>query len=467
MASLLSIALEATLAEVAPRRDHGARDRRVMAAVIMECALHGYKEARMVDIATRARVSTATLYREYGDRDELFISALEMMIGLVAQVWRPSDLPTHPVKRLEALLLAHGKAWADPAYGWIIRMYIFYANTKGPHLLELGRAAHGVDLAVWQAELDGLEAQGLITGEDRATRLAIILGAIERRTIFARLAFGEQDNHVPALADVARHVARAFFRVFGTPAFWSTYPPDEDVTPATGHLSVIEQPVAKLDMPSKRLLAYANKLLARDVDRLDQEGRKARIQLAAMLACMQFGYENASMAAVAEAAKVSTATLYLDYQDKQTLFLDAMKLQATLHLDYERLLDPALSAENNITTLSYSIARVLGDADFLWFHYVSMASELSDHPELIACSRATRAHTEGFWLSYLERLIEEGLLIPHDTTISMNLLLGAPQRSSVQALVLLGRNEATPQELAQLAMASTRFLMRLYGKQAP
>jgi AcrR family transcriptional regulator len=464
MPSLLQALLETTLLEQAPRRDQSARTRRVMAAVILECAAHGYKEARIVDIATRAKVSTATLYREYGDRDDLFIAALEMVIGLLERVWRPPTLPEAPLERLEALLLAHGRAWADPSFGWIIRMYIFYGNTKAPHLLVLGQAAFKADMAFWQGHVDGLEEAGLISGDDRTARLALILGAIERRTIFARLGFGENDDHPPALAAVARHSAHAFFRVYGTPLFWDRYGTTAQLPAAKGRVGKIDLPVAKMDPPSQRLLAYANKVLSSDVDRLDQEGRRARIQLAAMLTCMQHGYENATMANVAEAAKVSTATLYLDYDDKQKLFLDAMMMQARFRVDYNKLLDPASTPENNICTLVFSIASVLADPDFLWFHYVSMASELSMSPALIASSRKTRAHTEGFWLAYLDRLVDEKVLEPHDTIISMNLLLGATQRRSVQSLVLYGRNQATPDELAELSVASTAFLMRLYGK---
>jgi AcrR family transcriptional regulator len=459
MTSYLQQALEAVLEQPAARFDRPARDRRVMAAVLIECARSGYANAKMIDIATRAKVSTATLYRDYGDRDALFISAIEMALSLLAQGWRPRDLPIDPVERLHTLLMEHGRAWADPFLGWLIRMYIIYANGKAPCLLALGKAARASNMGFWHDQISKLEDDGHIAKGDTDDKIAIILGAIERRTIFARLGFGENDLHAPALADVARHTTDAFFTVYGTQQFWAGAP-DRRPLPAVPHIAL---PTPKMDPPSVRMLAYASRVMASDYDRLDAEGRRVRVQLAAMLTCQKAGYEEATMAAVAETAKVSTATLYQDYADKQTLFTDAMLMQARFRVDYNKLIDPALGDADNMASITFSIASVLGDPDFLWYHYVAMASELSAMPILIESSRQTRAHTEGFWVAYLDRLIAQGVLMPHDTMISMNLLLGATQRRSVQSLVLFGKDDVSQDELARLAVASAAFVWRVYG----
>lgn len=464
MKSFLQSALEEILQEKSTRFDTVARDRRVMAAVIIECALHGYADAKVTDIAKRAKVSTATLYRDYGDRDVLFIRAIETALTILGKGWRPLGLPVHPVERLHALLLSHGRAWNDPFLGWLIRMYIIYANGKAPHLLALGQAARASNMSFWHEEIASFAVNGLLSPHDHATSIAILLGAIERRTIFARLGFGEHDSHKPDLESVALHSAQAFFQVYGSEQFWDKFGPSVSFVRATTQAVTVTTPVAKLDAPSKRLRAYAQKVLESDIDRLDVQGRRVRVQLAAMLTCQQSGYEDAAIAAVAETAKVSTATLYMDYQDKQTLFIDAMQLQARFRFDYNRLIDPNAPVADTIASITFSIASVLGDPDFLWYHYVAMASELSASPILIASSRETRDHTEKFWLDYLQNLTEQEALVPHDKWLSMNLLLGATQRRSVQSLVLFGKKDVGQAELARLAVASTDFLMRLYGK---
>jgi AcrR family transcriptional regulator len=476
--SRLRDALEAITAQPAPRSDVQARDRRVMAAVLIECAQHGSTNARVVDIAKRARVSTATLYREYGDRDAVFSRALELGLTLLPRIWRPLPLPEEPLARLEALLKSHASFWSNPFIGWLIRMYVQYGNGKAPHLLALGRADRETSLAYWGQQIEGLVQEGFLVAGHTNTILNIILGAIERRTIFARLGFGEKDDHEPKIEDVINHTSMAIFQVFGTEQFWSSRKDQRsagwcgDGRPAfeTGpelandsqNFWAVGEPQALLDLPSKRLAAYAERVLAQDHSRLDIAGRRTRIQLATMLECSDKGYEAVGMADIAARAKVSTATLYLDYADKEGLFLDVMLLQARLKLDYARLIGN-VRFQDAICNITFSIARVLADPKFLWFHYVSMASDLSQTPELIAYSRETRDHTEGFWKDYFRDLISRGILGPFDETLAMNLLLGATQRRSVQALVLYGVEDTDEEQIAHLAKISTEFLLRLVG----
>jgi AcrR family transcriptional regulator len=470
--SSLRQSLEDILLEPVDRFDRDGRARRVMAAVILECAIHGYTDANMAKIAKRAKVSTATLYRDYRDRDDLFIKAIQAALTMLAQVWRPQDLPTDPLERLEALLLAHGRAWSDPFLSWLIRMYIHFASVKAPYLLALGRAARASNMSFWTQELAKLEAEGYLAIGNTQIILAILLGAVERRTVFARLGFGENDTHTPALDDVATHAALAAFQVFGTAKFWENRDdqrcagwcgdkPSAFGSGEQGQLWSIGEPKRLLDPPSERLVSYADRILAQDVNRLDAEGRKIRVQLAAMLECIEHGYEEASMAGVAARAMVSTATLYLDYEDKRKLFVDAMLLQARFRADYSKLINPDWQTQDAICNMVFSIAAVLGDPKFIWFHYVSMASELSSSPDLIASSRATRDYTEGFWIDYLTRLISEGALVPCDVRLIMNLLLGATQRRSVLAMVLFGTDDVNEDELADSSRASAEFVMRL------
>lgn len=480
MASLLQTALGAIIERCAPRSDGQAREARIMAAVLLECALNSCTKAKMGDIAARARVSTATLYRDYKDREALFCRALELGLTLLAQVWRPQTLPNDPLKRLEALLAAHARSWSDPFLGWLIRMYIQYSSTHAPYLLELGRAARASNYAFWEHELEALVTSGNLTSGHTQTIMALVLGAIERRTVFARLGFGEGDQHGPALDQVVEHTAYAVFQVFGTKAFWDKRTDARapgwcgDGRPAfskTGASDIstkldfwtTHSPKQILDLPSARLSKYANRLLQQDHDRLDAQGRKARIQLATMLECIDNGFEAVGMAEIAARAHVSTATLYHDYKDKDDLLLDAILLQSRFRMNFIDLIDEDVRFQDAITDLNYSLACVLADPKFLWFHYASMASALSQSPELVQSSQATRAHTEGLWFDYFDGLVEAGHLPPFDMPIMLNLLLGITQRRSVQAMVLFGPEDTDRDELAKLSRVATEFVFRLLG----
>jgi AcrR family transcriptional regulator len=458
-------AVEIILDQPCTRLDSQTRRERTKAAMIMECAQHGYALAKVASVATRAKISTATIYRDFGNREALLRQSLELAIGLFGLNWVSDTPETEPIKRIEALLLAHGEALADPFMGWIFRLYVHLANTTAPHLLTLARVARDANLVVWHDEIKRLEDQGHLMPTDRHITVAILLGAIERRTIFARLAFGENDQHEPRLPDVARHMALALFQVFGTKSFGATFGTHSvvgwtgDAPPDHGQSS--GNPASLLQPPSQRLTAYAERIFARDVNRLDAESRKVRIQLAALLECLEFGYEAATMASVAARAGVSTATFYQDYPDKRALFIDAMILQARFSVDYNKLIDPDVDPAQTITDLVYSISNVLADPNFLWFHKVSMTSEISDSPTLIASSRATRARTEGFWLAYLAKLVASGFLRPNDLALTMNALLGATQRRSVLGMVFFGVDDVSSVELSRLARASTDFVLRL------
>jgi AcrR family transcriptional regulator len=469
--SAVQLAVEAVLAQPASRLDSQSRRQRAIAATVMECSESGYAATKIASIAKRAQVSSATIYRDFGNRDGLLLEALQWVIGLFAQNWISETSEVDPVKRIEALLLSHGKALADPFMGWIFRLYVHLANTTAPHLLPIARTARDANLGFWIAEIARLEALGQLVPTDHKLTAAILLGAIERRSIFARLAFGEVDDHQPNLSAVAEHAALALFQVFGTQAFWA----DRLDEPAIGwlenrpadHGQKNLTPKALMDAPSGRLTAFAQRVLSRDVNRLDSDARKVRIQLAAMLECIDVGYEDATMASVAMRAGVSTATFYNDYPDKRALFIDAMVLQARFRVDYNSLIDQTARAEDTISDMVFSIANVLADPNFLWFHRVSMASDISNAPELIQSSRETRAHTEGFWYDYITSLEASGVLQQSNQALTMNLLLGATQRRSVLSMVFFGANDVSEQELSQLALASTDFVLRLVGTKVP
>jgi AcrR family transcriptional regulator len=452
------------------RRNASGRRQRTIAAMVLECAENGYAVAKVANVAKRAQISSASIYRDFGSRDALLLQSLEWVISIFAQNWVLQTPETDPVKRIEALLLSHGEALADPFMGWIFRLYVHIANTSSPELLPLARQARDANVGHWCREIAALEAQGLLVPTDHGLVVAILLGAIERRSIFARLAFGENDDHAPSLTAVAKHAALALFQVFGTSVFWANQPDHSARVwggrelPDYRHLCAGIK--ALLDPPSSRLAAYAERVLARDVNRLDAESRKIRIQLAAMLECMDVGYEAASMAGVAARAGVSTATFYNDYTDKDALFIDAMVLQARFRVDYGSLIDTEMDTDQMIACLVFSISNVLADPDFLWFHRVSMASEISNAPELVKSSRDTRAHTEGFWLSYLASLEDSGFLNKSELPLTMNLLLGATQRRSVLSMVFFGADDVEATELSHLAAASTDFVLRLIGNKS-
>jgi AcrR family transcriptional regulator len=466
--SAVQAAVEAILEQPAGRHDAAARRERAKAAMILECARHGYAHSKISAVAKRAKISTASIYRDFGDRDNLLLQSLELAMGVFALNWVHETGEQEPVKRMESLLLAHGNALADPFSGWIFRLFIHFANTSAPQLLALGRAVRDANLAMWLNEIAKLEAAGHLVATNHRLTAALLLGAIERPTILSRMAFGETNNSGPAFQDVAKFKALALFQVFGTRAFWDKRQdkpaPGWVEDAAVDHGLARVRPATLFDPPSQRLKSYGEQVLARDVDRLDSDARRVRIQLAAIMECIDFGYEAATLARVAERAGVSTATFYQDYPNKRALFLDAILLQSHFKVDFKSRIEEYEAPQDAIAALVYSISKVLSDPNFLWFHRISMASEISDASDLIESNRAALAHTEGFWHDYLASLEASGQVIGHDNKLIVNSLLGPTQRRSILSMVFFGVDDADDNELSQIALASTDFVLRLIGK---
>jgi AcrR family transcriptional regulator len=64
-----------------PKRDADATRERILAAAIREFAAEGYSGARVETICTRARANPRMLYHHFGDKDGLYVTVLEHVLG--------------------------------------------------------------------------------------------------------------------------------------------------------------------------------------------------------------------------------------------------------------------------------------------------------------------------------------------------------------------------------------------------
>lgn len=89
----------------ADRGDREERRARILRAALHVCARRGVAGARMEEVAARARVSKATLYREFESKEDLFLATLlasyEEGLGIVGEEVDP-DAP--PAEQLDQLL---------------------------------------------------------------------------------------------------------------------------------------------------------------------------------------------------------------------------------------------------------------------------------------------------------------------------------------------------------------------------
>jgi AcrR family transcriptional regulator len=214
--SLLQTTVEKILATPIARFDVAARNKRIQAATVQECAEVGFEAASMTGIAERARVSTATLYKHFKNKTELFSDGVQIVIPTVAETMTTPDDSVDPHVRVYTMLMRHAQAFNDPYMAWLYRMHVSLDSTLGPQLLIMARASRMLTEQHWTKQLIRLENEGHLVPSDHIVTTNLILGPIERRTVLARLLFGEDDVHEPNDETLVRSCTDVLFKLYGT-----------------------------------------------------------------------------------------------------------------------------------------------------------------------------------------------------------------------------------------------------------
>jgi AcrR family transcriptional regulator len=452
---LVPASLEALLSRTASRHDQTARLQRLHAAALMECALKGYANLKITDVAARAKVSTASIYKIYKDRDGLLVAAIETLLGILAGDVIELSPDLEPIKQVEHLLIAHGEVYAQPLSTWLFRLYAALAWSGHTRLRATGlQIFTGID-AFWQGFLNKLIADGHLSACDPADIVPHLLGAIERCTILWQLGCGDADKRSQILEDTARHGAQMLFKR------WGKQP--------TGRSSfvaqVLQNDMAPILMPAAQSSPTVAERLAEKLEVHERhnppEETKARIVLAAAAVAGEFGYNGASMQNVADRAKVSTATLYKFFTDKVDLFSTAIEAEFELKVAFDAIEPTLTHPQVALTNAVFAIGRRAVDPQWVWMYNLMMASEISGTPRLIALARAHRSAAEA-----MLRPIIASLSAPHpsnrglsedEIALSINFCLGAIERSGIFSLILFGEEAVDLDKLARWASAAVTY----------
>lgn len=214
--SLLQKTVEEILAQPIGRFDAEGRQRRIQAATVQECAAVGFEAATMTGIADRAGISTATLYKHFKNKTELFTDGVQIVIPTVAESMTITDDSTDPRVRVFNMLTNHSAAFNDPFMTWLYRMHVSRDSSLGPQLLIMARASRMITEQHWSRQLSRLESEGHLLPSDHLVTTNLLLGPIERRTVLARLLFGEEDVHGPNDAALVGSCTDMLFKLYGT-----------------------------------------------------------------------------------------------------------------------------------------------------------------------------------------------------------------------------------------------------------
>jgi AcrR family transcriptional regulator len=449
---VIHAALAAVLDKRARRSDAQARVEKLKAAALMECAEKGYGAVSVAQIATRAKVSTASVYATYKDRDALLVSAMEMLFGILADDVIEVPPLADPMAQVERLLLAHGEVYQQPLTIWLFRLYMTITCKGHAHLRALGQQAFaGID-AFWRGFLGKMVADGHLVELDLDLIVPLLLGAVERATIVANLASGEPQVGPLSLASVARHATQLLFTRWGSKTWWQT---DRATQPA--HVpwdrAVFQNEVERILADPRREVLDWSAMLARELKAYDADHSiktaTKRMLLATAVVCQARFYDASGIKEIAAAARVSTASVYKNFADKATLFTEAL---AEAYTAIEPLsLRATTENDKKIDTAQaiYQIATRAAGQDREWMHHIVMASDLATTVPIVAMARRERLDEEAFLAAAYDMPASAD-----EAALTLNFLLGGVTREGILSLMLFGITAVNPKQLAQLSVAA-------------
>jgi AcrR family transcriptional regulator len=429
------------------RRDTDARLARIRAAVIEECVERSFRQATMANIAKRARVSTASLYREFGNREALLEQVAHFTAPLIAADFTAEVTETEPKARLLALLIHHGRIYQNPHANWLYRAHVSGEVGQGRGLIPVGTDTSLRIEAFWVAEIKRLQDVGMIGTVNMRETVNFMLGGVQRRSLGAILLFGPEDVSSPSLEEAAQSAVDWLFALHGTGSI---------AKPLTTY------PTVKTPTKS-RIQMQVEADLARPHERTEVPARYQKIIAAAVQECSEVGFCQSSMASVSRRAVVSTATIYEHFADKDDMFSKAVSYMMPILTDAVTRPAKTANPHERIAAMLIAHGNAYLDPFMAWLYRLYVSFEGQDASMFGNLGKASRTLTEQYWHDQLRALQNDGYLLPGDETLTINSLLGPIERRSLMGFLLFGRDHVSFEEVVVSAQHATNALFTRYG----
>lgn len=184
-------------ARLAPGDVAAAQRRRMLAAMVAAVAEKGYAAVSVTDVVSRARVSRATFYEQFTDRQDCFLAAFRACADhLAGAVAEGSDAEPDPRRRLRATLDAYLRSLAAFPEG--ARVCLVDVHAAGPAGARARREVQRHFAGVLARLHEDLAAAGHPVRPVTDLDLELLVGAVSS-AVTSRVALGEADD-LPGLA---------------------------------------------------------------------------------------------------------------------------------------------------------------------------------------------------------------------------------------------------------------------------
>jgi AcrR family transcriptional regulator len=187
----------------------------ILRAAAAECQERGYNAASVLEVAARAGVSIATLYKHFKDKHTLFSRAVEEAIKgrLPLDLKEAVGVEAHAYAG--AAIFAVADVMSHPKNAWIANIMMASEISDTARIRALARREREeIETAIERIVL-GWRADGLVIAGDTALATNLLLGAVERAGLLALIVFGPgavDRRDLAVLADQAARLLLAFLK---------------------------------------------------------------------------------------------------------------------------------------------------------------------------------------------------------------------------------------------------------------
>ncbi len=294
------------------KRDQRERLQNAMVELI---ASKGYPGVRIVDLAKLAHVSQPTFYNLYADKEDLFLSAYDKILGRVGHtVLEAYNADSSHEQRLTGAMRAWTElAAADPEETSLLVLGAFGAGSQA--LTRRRRVLEGLEHSIHASREGGPRIDDGPSAAGGDLTVKAILGGI-REVTATRLRTGRADE-LPALADELTAWATCYPR---------RLPDGLDAPPAT---AAGERDGSQAAPPSERARRAEGRLPSGRSDLPRQfivKSQRERIVDATAAIVAEKGLAALTIPEIARRANVSNQTFYDIYSSKHDAFLGAQKV---------------------------------------------------------------------------------------------------------------------------------------------
>ncbi|NJR20417.1 MAG: TetR/AcrR family transcriptional regulator [Hyphomonadaceae bacterium] len=180
---------------------------RILNSAVQECQERGYNDASMLEIAARAHVSSATLYKLYGDKETLLLHALDQTTqSLEIEFARLMEAKVPVAQALS--YLAH--LAAGPSHAWIYNVMMASEISGSGKVAEIAwRYCSSLEKSLLSCLSDYATADAG-PSQDKNLDINFLLGGVDRSAMLSLVLFGQHNldhKKLHAVIGAAAHFA--------------------------------------------------------------------------------------------------------------------------------------------------------------------------------------------------------------------------------------------------------------------